>query len=63
MALPTETISPHVNGDKTEHKCFNKKWDISTLNDVSLKWVDKFPYLGSGVSSTESNINMYQAKI
>ena len=30
---------------------------ISTLNSSSLKQVDKFFYLGSNVSSTESDIN------
>ena len=43
--------------------CFNQTGDISTLNDSSLKWVDKFiTYLGSSVSSTETDINMQLAK-
>ena len=36
---------------------FNQTGDISTLNGSSLKLVDKFTYLGSSVSSTETNIN------
>ena len=32
------------------------------LNGSSLKSVDKFTYLGSSVSSTESDIGMSQAK-
>ena len=43
---------------------FNKKLslrstegDISTLERTSLKLVDKFPYLGSSVSSTEKDID------
>ena len=32
--------------------------DISTINSRSLKLVDKFTYLGSGVSSTETDINV-----
>ena len=37
--------------------CFNQKGDISTLDRTSLKLVDKFPYLGSSVSSTEKHID------
>ena len=36
--------------------CFNQTGDISTLNGTSLKLVDKFTYLGSSVSSTETDI-------
>ena len=42
--------------------CFNQEGDISTLNGGSLKLVDKFLYLASSVSSTESDINMRLAK-
>ena len=42
--------------------CFNQTGDISTLNGGSQKLVDKSTYLGSSVSSTESNINMCLAK-
>ena len=51
-------IGFHVNSHKTEYMCFNQRGDISTLNDNSLKLVDKFTYLGSSVSSTEKDINM-----
>ena len=37
--------------------CFNQTGDISTLNGSSLKLVDKFTYLGSSVSSTETDID------
>ena len=37
--------------------CFNQTGDISTQNGSSLKLVDKFTYLGSSVSSTETDIN------
>ena len=49
-------IGLHVNVHKTEYMCFNKTGDISTLK------VDKFTYLGSSVSSTETDINMRLAK-
>ena len=55
-------ISLHVNVDKTEYMCFNQRGNISTLNGTSLKLVDKFTYLGSSVSSTETDINTRLAK-
>ena len=42
---------------KTEYMCFNQTGDISTLNGISLKLVEKFTYLGSCDSSTEIDIN------
>ena len=36
---------------------FNQTGDVSTLNGSSLKLVDKFIYLGSSVSSTETDID------
>ena len=41
--------------------CFNQR-DISTLNGSFLKLVDNFTYLGSSVSSTETDINTRLAK-
>ena len=38
--------------------CYNQTGDISTLDGTPLKLVDKFPYLGSSVSSTEKDIDM-----
>ena len=55
-------IGLHVNARKAEYMCFNQRADISTINSSSLKLVDKFTYLGSSVSSTETNINTQQAK-
>ena len=46
-----------------ENQSCNQEGDISTLNDGSLKLIDKFTYLGSRVSSTESHVNMCLAKI
>ena len=46
-------IGLHVNEHKTEYMCFNQAGDISTLDETSLKLIDKFTYLGSSVSSTE----------
>ena len=56
------SIGLHVNAHKTEYMCFNQRRDISTLNSSSLKLVDKFTYLGSSVSSTETDINTRLAK-
>ena len=55
-------IGLHVNTDKTEYMCFNQRGKISTLKGGSLKLVDKFTYLGSSVSSTENDINMWLTK-
>ena len=48
-------IGLHVNAHKTEYMCFNQTGDISSLEGSSMKLVDKFTYLGSNVSSTETN--------
>ena len=53
-------IGLHVNADKMEYMCFNQRGDISSLNGSSLKLVDEFTYQGSGVSSTETDINTRQ---
>ena len=55
-------IGLHVNTHKTEYICFNQRGNISTLNDSSLKLVDKFTYLGTRVSSTETDIDTRRAK-
>ena len=55
-------IGLHVNVDKMEYMCFNQKGNIPTLNCSSLKLVDKFTYLGSRVSSTETDTNIWLAK-
>ena len=55
-------IGLHVNADKTEFMCFDQRDDISTLNGISLKLVEKFTYLGSSISSTKNNINTQLTK-
>ena len=55
-------IGLHVNAHKTGYMCFNQTGDISTLHGSSLKLVDKFTYLESSVSSTETDINTRLAK-
>ena len=45
-----------------EYMCFNQTGDISTQNGCTLKLVDKCTYLGSSVSSTETEINTQLAK-
>ena len=42
--------------------CLYQTGDISTLNGSALKLVDKFTYLGSSVSSTETDIDTQLAK-
>ena len=41
---------------------YNQTGDISTQDGSSLKLVDKFTYLGSSVSSTETDINTRQTE-
>ena len=48
-------IGLHINTDKTEYMCFNQRGYIFILNGSSLKLVDKFTYLESSVSSTETD--------
>ena len=55
-------IALHVNAHKTNYMCFNQRGDISTRNGILLKRVDKFTYLGSSVSSTDTEINTRLAK-
>ena len=56
------SISHHVNAHKMEYMCFIQTGNISTPNGSSLKLVDKFTYLGSSVSSTDTDINTRLAK-
>ena len=42
-------IDLHVNAHKTEYMCYNQTGNITTLEGVSLKLVDKFTYQGSSV--------------
>ena len=56
-------IGLHVNAHKTEYMCFNQRGDISTLIGSYLKLIDKFTYLGSSVSSTETDINTRLTKV
>ena len=62
LERPAGGIGLRVNQDKTEYMCFNQRGNISTLNSLPLKLVDKFIYLGNSVSSTENDINIYLAK-
>ena len=55
-------IGLHVNANKMEYMYFNQTGNIAILNGSSLKLVDEFTYLGSSVSSTETNIKTQQAK-
>ena len=55
-------IGLHVNAHKMGYMCFNQTGNISSLNGSSVKLVDKFTYLGSNVSSTETDIDTPRAK-
>ena len=55
QSRPQETLRFQVDTNKTEYMCFNQERDISTLNGGSQKLVDKYTYLHSSISSTESD--------
>ena len=50
-------IGLHVNAHKTEYMCFNQTGDISSVNGSFPKLVNKLTFLGSSVSSTETDID------
>ena len=56
-------VGLHVNAHKTEYMCFNQAGDISTLQETSLKLVDKFTKLGNSVSSIEKDIDTQLTKV
>ena len=62
MELAAAGICLQVNAHKTECMCFNQRGEISTLNNSSLKLVDRFTYLGNSVSSTDKDIDTRLAK-
>ena len=58
--LPLKTTSllkPSYQCIQDGYMCFNQRGNISVLNGSSLKLVDKFSYLGSCLTSTETDIN------
>ena len=57
LELAAAGIGLHVNAHKTEYICFNQAGDISLLERTSLQLIVIFTYLGSSVSSTETDID------
>ena len=55
-------IGLHVNANKTEYICFKQEVAIFTLRGKPLKLVNQFTYLGSNISSTESDANIRPKK-
>ena len=51
-------IDLYVNSERIEFVSFNQDGAISSLNGKFLKLVDQFIYLGSDISSTESDVNI-----
>ena len=51
-------IGLNMNSEKTKFKCFKQEGAISTLNNKPLKIVNHSTYLGSKISSTESNVTL-----
>ena len=52
-------IGSNMNADKTEFiMSFKQDGALSTLSGKPLKFVEKFTYLISNISSTKSNVNI-----
>ena len=56
-------IGLQVEANKTEYMGFEQEGAISTANGKPLKLVDKFTYLGSSISSNESDVNICLANV
>ena len=59
---PAGGIVLHVNANKTELMSFKWEGAVSTQNSCPLKFVEKFTYLGSSISSSESDVSMWLTK-
>ena len=55
-------VDLYVNANKIEYICFKLNGVIFTLSSKSLKLVDQFTYLGSRISSTESDVGIHLTK-
>ena len=57
-------VGLNVNGKKTELMAFNQEYliPVKSINDVEIKQVDNFKYLGGWLKSTESDIDIRLAR-
>ena len=55
-------IDVNMKTDKTEFMLFKQDKAIFTIRDKLLKLVDQFTYIGSNISSTESDVNIHIGK-
>ena len=62
MEQAARGIGLYVNLDKIKFMGLNHVGTISSLNGKSLKLVDQFIYLGSNISSTESDVDIHIGK-
>jgi len=58
----TKIIGLELNKKKTEFMAFKQQGIVTTLDDVALKQVDDFQYLGTYIASTKRDINIRIAK-
>ena len=56
------SIALCANANETDFMCFKQEGAISTLSGKPLELVDHLIYLGSNISSTESDVNIRIAK-
>ena len=52
-----------MNTNKTEFMYFKQDDAIFWLNGKPLKLIDQFKFLGSNISSTQSNVNIHIGKL
>ena len=60
MEQATRSIDLYLKSDKTV--CLNQNGASYSLNGKPLQLVHQFIYLGSNISSTESDVNIYIGK-
>ena len=56
------SIGLQMNANKTEFMEFTQERATFNLSDRTLKLADQLPYLGSNISSSESDFNIRLAK-
>ena len=62
MLKAARSINLNVNSEKILDVCFYQDGAIFSLNGRPLRFVNHFTYLGSNISSTESNVIIHIGK-
>jgi len=62
LEYAAEKIGLKVNAKKTEYICYHHQGNIKTSQNVALKSVEDFTYLGSNIASTDKDVEIRIAK-